>query len=64
MGEVVRNKLNPSLWGLKNLTDEVWLCTLPNGQQKEIPPNSAAPIFNATKIDIGDRTYTVNTIQE
>lgn len=51
-GEVVRNKLNPSLWGLKNLSDDPWQCTLPNGQEKEIPPGSAVPIFNGTGLVI------------
>lgn len=52
LGEVVRNKLNPSLWGLKNLSSEEWSCTLPNQQEKQIAPGSAAPIFNGTKITI------------
>lgn len=48
--EVVRNKVNPSLWGLKNYTPDVWKCVLPNGQEKEVPQGSAAPIFTGTKI--------------
>ncbi len=52
IGEVMRNKLNPSLWGLKNLSDTPWQCTLPNGQEKQINPGSAAPIFNGTKLII------------
>ncbi|MGN0686522.1 MAG: protein kinase [Oscillospiraceae bacterium] len=51
--EVVRNKVNPSLWGLKNHTSDVWRCVLPNGQEKEVPQGSAAPIFLGTKIDFG-----------
>lgn len=52
IGEVVRNKVNPGLFGLKNLSENPWQCVLPNGQEKEIAPGSAAPVFNGTKITI------------
>ncbi len=51
-GEVVRNKLNPSLWGLKNLSDEAWDCVLPNGQEKQVAPGSAVPVFNGTRVTV------------
>ncbi|MBP1543349.1 MAG: serine/threonine protein kinase [Oscillospiraceae bacterium] len=57
--EVVRNKVNPGLWGLKNLTGEVWSCTLPNGQEKEIAGGSAAPIFKDTVIEMGGVRYSI-----
>ena len=57
--EVVRNKVNPGLWGLKNLTDDAWSCTLPNGQEKEIQSGSAAPIFKDTAITIGGINYRI-----
>ena len=53
IGEVVRNKLNPGLFGLKNLSESPWQCTLPNGQEKETAPGSAVPVFNGTKVVIG-----------
>ena len=59
IGEVVRNKLNPSLWGLKNRSYSTWNCILPNGQEKEIAPEGAAPIFVGTKIDIGGISYVI-----
>ncbi len=59
-GEVVRNKLNPSLWGLKNYTGDSWSCVLPNGKEKLVSPGSAAPIFNGTKITIGGITGNVD----
>ena len=59
VGEVVRNKLNPALWGLKNVSGEKWQCTLPNGQEKEIPEGSAAPIFTGTKVEIGGVSYSI-----
>lgn len=57
--EVVRNKNNPALWGLKNLSESEWHCTLPNGTERNIPKNSAAPIFVGTAVDIDETTYTM-----
>ncbi len=57
--EVVRNKLNPALWGLKNLSSGQWECTLPNGTEKEIPTGGAAPIFVGTSIKIGDEAFSI-----
>lgn len=60
IGEVVRNKINPSLWGLKNLSSDNWQCTLPNGQEKQVVHGSAAPIFTGTKIVIGEVNGEIN----
>lgn len=57
--EVVRNKKNPALWGLKNLTESAWSCTLPNGTEKEIPAGGAAPIFTGTTICVDEDKYTI-----
>lgn len=57
--EVVRNKKNPALWGLKNLTESDWSCVLPNGTEKTVPAGSAAPIFTGTSITVGDEKFNV-----
>ena len=57
--EVVRNKKNPALWGLKNLTESDWSCVLPNGTEKTVPAGSAAPIFTGTTISVGEEKYTI-----
>lgn len=62
--EVVRNKVNPSLWGLKNYTSDIWKCTLPNGQEKEVPHGSAAPIFTGTKISMNDTEFEIREYTE
>ena len=62
--EVVRNKLNPSLWGLKNHTAEEWGCTLPNGQDKPVAAGSAAPIFVGTKIVINGVCHEISEMTE
>ena len=57
--EVVRNKKNPALWGLKNLTDSEWSYTLPNGEEKTASCGKAAPIFVGTKIKIGEEEFKI-----
>jgi hypothetical protein len=43
-GEVVMNKNNPSLWGIKNLSPETWRIKPPAGDEKQIAPGGAVPI--------------------
>lgn len=57
--EVVRNKKNPALWGLKNHSAEDWTCKLPNGDEKTIASGKAAPIFVGTKISIGEEEFNI-----
>lgn len=57
--EVVRNKKNPALWGLKNHGAESWNCTLPNGEEKQIESGKAAPIFVGTSISIGEERFDI-----
>lgn len=57
--EVVRNKLNPALWGLKNLSDSEWQCVLPNGTEKMVPPNGAVPVFVGTRITMGENGFSI-----
>lgn len=57
--EVVRNKLNPGLWGLKNHGGADWSCTLPNGEEKTIADGKAAPIFVGTRVRIGGENYDI-----
>ncbi len=57
--EVVRNKKNPALWGLKNHGVSAWNCVLPNGDEKEIAPGGAAPIFKGTRLTINEKNYEI-----
>lgn len=57
--EVVRNKKNPALWGLKNLTGSDWSYTLPNGAEKTAQSGGAVPIFVGTKITADNETFSV-----
>ena len=58
-GEVVRNKKNPALWGLKNLGTESWNCTLPNGEEKSVESGKAAPLFKGTSVEINGEKYDI-----
>lgn len=57
--EVVRNKVNPALWGLKNHTSDEWKCVLPNGEEKNVPSGKAAPIFVGTSVEIDGEKFEV-----
>ena len=59
IAEVVRNKKNPALWGLTNLGSESWNCVLPNGEEKSVEPEKAAPIFTGTGIEIGGERFEI-----
>jgi DNA-binding helix-hairpin-helix protein with protein kinase domain len=49
-GEVIQNKNNPNLWGLRNLTSDNWMITLPDGSQKSIANNEVVPVFKDVQI--------------
>ena len=59
IGEVVRNKKNPALWGLKNLSESDWSYTLPNGEERIAKSGGAVPIFLGTRITIGENSFSV-----
>lgn len=49
-GEVIQNKNNPNLWGLRNLSTDSWLCTMPDGTPKNVQNNEVVPVFKEVKI--------------
>ncbi|MCR5623523.1 MAG: serine/threonine-protein kinase [Treponema sp.] len=49
-GEVIMNKNNPSLWGIKNLSDATWSFFTNTGELKSIEKGSVIPI--ATDLEI------------
>jgi serine/threonine protein kinase len=50
-GEVVMNKNNPALWGIKNLSPDEWTMTPPAGEAKPVPPGGGIPIGAGVSID-------------
>ncbi len=55
-GEVVRNKKNPVLWGIRNLSSSAWNAVMPDGSSKTVAPQSVLPAFRSVKIDFGGGT--------
>lgn len=49
-GEVIMNKNNSSLWGIKNLSDKTWTFTTKTGELKKIEKGSVIPIANGLEI--------------
>jgi hypothetical protein len=50
-GEVVMNKNNPSLWGIKNLSSDTWIMTASDGASKDVPPGGGIPIGAGVSVD-------------
>jgi len=53
IAEVVRHPTDPNVWGLKNLTDQKWVATLPNGNLRDVEPGRSVPLVTETKINFG-----------
>jgi serine/threonine protein kinase len=58
--EVVMNKNNPSLWGIKNISSDMWKLKTPDslpqggGAEKEVPPQGAVPIGTGVEVTFSD----------
>lgn len=50
--EVIANKKNPNICGLKNLSSNNWLKTTPSGKTEEIVQNGVVPVARGIKIKI------------
>lgn len=55
-GEVIMNKNNNALWGIRNLGDITWTFSVPDGQIKTIEKNSVVPIAQGMEINFGNTT--------
>jgi hypothetical protein len=50
-GEVLLNKTNPKLWGLRNLSEDTWFFTPPNGgEAKPVEKGKVMPVGTGVKI--------------
>jgi len=54
IGEVVQNKKNPSLWGIKNLTGDTWQETTPDNNTKCIYNNGAVRALSGIQVSFGN----------
>jgi len=49
-GDVIQNKNNPGLWGIKNNSEDTWMLKMSDGAMKQIPPGSVIPIAEGAEI--------------
>jgi len=55
-GLIVESTKTPGLFGLKNLTKDVWQFILKDGTSRPIDPNKIAPLLNDSQINFGNGT--------
>ncbi|MDR0451106.1 MAG: hypothetical protein LBH26_07550 [Treponema sp.] len=60
LAEVVMNKNNPRLWGIKNLGAGTWKYRTPEGADKDTSPGGAVPIGPGVTVDFGGTSGTIN----
>jgi serine/threonine protein kinase len=53
VAEVIRHPANPSIWGLKNLSQDKWVATTAEGEVKDVEPGRSVTIAVGTKISFG-----------
>ena len=55
VAEVARHPKDPNIWGLKNLSNEKWTLTLPDGSVKDVEPGRSATLSQGAVISFGKR---------
>lgn len=50
IGEVIANKNNPGIWGLRNTSDKPWTKLTPGGKQEIVEPGKVVPVARGVKI--------------
>ena len=53
IAEVIRHPANPGIWGLKNLSQDKWVTTSPDGDVKDVEPGRSVTIAVGAKINFG-----------
>ncbi|MBM3436289.1 MAG: serine/threonine protein kinase, partial [Bacteroidetes bacterium] len=59
VGMVVKHPQTPNLWGIKNISKDIWTYTFPNGDTSTIPTGKAFPLKYGGKINFGKRNGTI-----
>jgi serine/threonine protein kinase len=52
--EVMRHPANPSIWGLKNLSQDKWVATSAEGNVKDVEPGRSVTIAVGTRVNFGN----------
>ena len=53
-GMVIENRLKKGLFGIKNMSDDVWKAKFPDNSIREVAPGKGVPIWTGLEIDFGD----------
>jgi len=56
VGEMTQNPVDPTKWGIRNLSREHWQATLPNGAINDVQPKKSFGLVNGLKIDFKTAT--------
>ena len=53
-GMVIENRLKKGLFGIKNMSGDVWKAKFPDNSVREVGPGKGVPIWKGLEIDFGD----------
>jgi hypothetical protein len=53
VGEVVENKIQKGVLGIKNMSDKVWKVKMPDGSTHEVGSGKGFPLWAGVSADIG-----------
>jgi DNA-binding helix-hairpin-helix protein with protein kinase domain len=56
LAEISQHPQNPSIWGLKNLSQAAWISRTTEGAENQVPPGRSAILKNGLKIVFGGGT--------
>jgi DNA-binding helix-hairpin-helix protein with protein kinase domain len=56
-GQIVQNKNNPSIWGIRNMSGDEWITQMANDKASTVQQNSVAPIVEALRIKFSQTLY-------
>lgn len=59
VGEVIESVKHKGLWGLKNLSDDIWKARFTNGKEKEYEKGRTVPLFKDTEIIMENKTIRI-----
>lgn len=60
VGEVNANPNDPSILGVRNLSNQIWQVTTETGQRRELQPGRSIHLTRGTRIQLGDLIAAVN----
>lgn len=61
MGQVLANKSDPSLLGIKNMSDKSWNATTPSGKAKRVMPGDVIPLKAGITFTINEETIKIES---